>query len=156
MAVIRKATEGDLSRIAEIFVFAKRARYRPIFQNDALCFGALQVLPVMEMLAKELDTLWVYEDDFLWGFVGLENGEIKQLFVDPLLEGHGVGGKLLAFGIREGGQFLWALEKNTRALGLYQKYGFVPTGERAPIEDTGEYAVKLCLVQNQNGEDKTL
>jgi len=154
MAVIRKAEKNDLSRMAEIFVFAKRVHYRPIFRNDAVCFGKLQVLPVAAMLSQRLDTLWVYEDTFLWGFIGLEDGEIKQLFVDPLLEGRGVGGKLLAFGIREGGRYLWALEKNARALALYQKYGFAPTGERSPVEDTGEYAIQLCLNRKRNGEDE--
>ena len=45
---IRKASAQDLSRIAEILVFVKRMKFRPIFQNDAYSFGELQVLPVAE------------------------------------------------------------------------------------------------------------
>ena len=46
--MIRKATIDDLSRIAEILVFVKRMKYRPIFQNDDYSFGELQVLRVAE------------------------------------------------------------------------------------------------------------
>ncbi|MCR4951702.1 MAG: hypothetical protein K6A40_10305 [Solobacterium sp.] len=44
--MIRKAVSHDVSRIAEILVFVKRIRYRPIFQDDEYSFGVLQVLPV--------------------------------------------------------------------------------------------------------------
>jgi putative acetyltransferase len=43
---IRKAVSQDLSRIAEILVFVKRMNYRRTFQDDAVSFGVLQVLPV--------------------------------------------------------------------------------------------------------------
>ena len=146
MDVIRKAGPQDLSRIAEIFVFAKRVHYRAIVQNDALCFQALQVLPAAELFSRQLDTLWVYERGFVQGFMGLaDSGEIKQLFVDPLLEGRGVGGALLTFGVEAGGRFLWALEQNTRALRLYEKHGFVRTGEREPVEGTEVYALRFAL-----------
>ena len=42
--MIRKATPEDLSRIAEILVFVKRIKFRPIFQDDDYSFGELQVL----------------------------------------------------------------------------------------------------------------
>lgn len=143
---IRKAGENDLFRIAEIFVFAKRVHYRAIFQDDMLCFQKLQVCSAAELLSRQLDTLWVYERGFVQGFIGVEDGEIKQLFVDPLLEGHGVGGNLFAFGVEEaGGRFLWALEQNERALKLYEKHGFVHTGERERVEGTDVYAIRLAL-----------
>lgn len=146
MDAIRAAREEDLFRLAEIFVFAKRVHYRPIIQDDALCFRDLQVRPAAEMLAGQLGSLWVYDRDFLWGFVGVEDEEIKQLFVDPLLEGRGVGGKLFAFAAEQrGGRMLWALEENQRALALYQRHGFVPTGGREPVEGTSVYAIQLAL-----------
>lgn len=37
--MIRKATIDDLSRIAEILVFVKRIKFRPIFQNEHYSFG---------------------------------------------------------------------------------------------------------------------
>ena len=46
--MIRKAEKKDISRIAEILVFDKRIKYRPIFKDDAYCFGKLQILAVSE------------------------------------------------------------------------------------------------------------
>ena len=44
--MIRQATDRDLSRIAEILVFVKRMKFRPIFQDDEYSFNELQVLTV--------------------------------------------------------------------------------------------------------------
>lgn len=46
MKQIRRAAPKDASRLAEILIFAKRVAYRPIFQNDAVSFGQMQVLPL--------------------------------------------------------------------------------------------------------------
>ena len=46
--MIRKATLQDISRIAEILVFVKRIKFRPIFKDDDYSFGELQVIPVAE------------------------------------------------------------------------------------------------------------
>ena len=58
--MIRKAKKEDLSRIAEILVFAKRMKYRPIFQNDDYSFGELQVIPVAEQYSSPdiLGNIW--------------------------------------------------------------------------------------------------
>lgn len=44
--MIRKARKEDISRIAEILVFVKRIKFRPIFQDDDFSFGELQVISV--------------------------------------------------------------------------------------------------------------
>ena len=64
---IRRATAQDLSRIAEILVFVKRIKYRPIFRNDAYSFGELQVLSVAEEYGAPdiLSQIWVYDDTHL-------------------------------------------------------------------------------------------
>lgn len=36
--MIRKARKEDISRIAEILVFVKRIKFRPIFQDDDFSF----------------------------------------------------------------------------------------------------------------------
>ena len=45
MDPIRKAELKDVSRIAEILIFTKRTQYRPIFNDDQVSFGEMQVLP---------------------------------------------------------------------------------------------------------------
>lgn len=60
--MIRKARPDDLSRVAEILVFVKRIKFRPIFQDDDYSFGELQVLLVAKQYAELLDRIWVYDD----------------------------------------------------------------------------------------------
>lgn len=52
--MIRKAKCEDLSRIAEILVFVKRMKFRPIFQNDDYSFGELQVLNVAKTYEESI------------------------------------------------------------------------------------------------------
>lgn len=69
---IRKAGTEDISRIAEILVFTKRMNYRSIFRNDKFSFGNLQVLSAAREYINNphlLDSIWVYDDEFVKGLV---------------------------------------------------------------------------------------
>lgn len=147
MGLIRRAEREDVSRIAEILVFAKRVNYRSIFQNDKALFGGLQVLTTAEEYLphpERLETIWVYEDAFVKGFIGVEGEELTKLFVDPFFQGQGIGKRLVDFALEEKEvKFLWALEHNDKAIKFYQKHGFSLTEEREEVEGSGEYAVKL-------------
>ena len=63
-----------------------------------------------------LNQLWVYDDGVVKGFVQTDGTKIKKLFVEPVVQGHGIGASLLAFAVALGADHLWALEKNTRAI----------------------------------------
>ena len=146
MKNIREAAEEDLSRIAEIEIFNYRMNFYPIFQNDAFYFKELQVLTLAEKYETELASIWVYDDGTVKGFIQVANGQIKKLFVEPVLQGNSIGSELLQFAVREqGGEYLWALKKNTRAIAFYQRHGFWLTGEKMPEDDTEEYLVKLHI-----------
>lgn len=99
------------------------------------------------MLAKQerlRDSTYVYDDGAIKGFVRIDGKEVKKLFVEPVLQGQAIGEKLLDFALSEkGAEFLWALEKNTRAIRFYERHGFHLTGEKKPEEDTTEYLVLL-------------
>lgn len=145
---IREATKNDLSRIAEIYVFNNRMNYRPIFHDDFYSFGELQVVPMAnnyfgsEEIMKQLV---VFDDGLIKGFIQMDGVEIRKLYVDTFFQSQGIGEKLINFAIMEHhAEFLWALEKNHRALAFYQKHGFCLTGERAFEEGTTEYLVKLA------------
>lgn len=146
---IRPARAEDASRIAEIWIFAKRAAYRSIFQNDQVSFGEMQVLPLaLELRDREgmRQDLWVYEEGFVKGVVrctGTAEGAlwISDLYVEPFFQGDGVGRALLehcmAMAQGAGKQLrLWVLEKNGRARRFYEKNGFVMTGGRK--EEAGD------------------
>ena len=147
MQHIRKATLQDVSRIAEILVFVKRINFRPIFQNDAYSFGELQVLTVAQEYLDApgvLEHIWVYDDEFVKGLIHIEGKEVKKLYVDHFFESEGIGGKLIEFAIVEFDvQFLWALEKNVRALSFYERHGFCYKGEWEYEEGTPERLLKL-------------
>ena len=63
--MIRKATEEDLSRIAEIFVFNNRINYFPIFKQEEYSFGELQVVSLIEKYFGK--TLWDLAFSLTWG-----------------------------------------------------------------------------------------
>ncbi len=141
---IRKATAEDLARIAEIEIFNYRLNFYPIFREDGFYFRELQVPAVMESYRPVLEEFWVYDDGVVKGFFRAEGRQLKKLFVEPVLQGNAIGAQLLEYAIANNGvTFLWALEKNLRAIAFYRRHGFHVTGERIPGEDTEEYLVRL-------------
>lgn len=142
---IRKATHADLSRIAEIFVFNNRINFFPIFKDEGYSFGDLQVVSLADgYFCEVLQNLWVFDDGLIRGFLEMKGRELHKLYVDPFFQSRGIGGCLIAYAVQElRADHLWALEKNTRAIGFYESHGFRLTGEKQLEEDTMEYLVKL-------------
>ena len=144
MQNIRKAIIDDLARIAEIVIFNYRLNFYPIYKNDDYYFGELQVPKLMDQYESVVDNIWVYDDGAIKGIIQIENKEIKKLFVEPVLQGNNIGSKLLVFAIENHkANTLWALEKNTRAIRFYERYGFRITADKKLEEDTTEYLVRL-------------
>ena len=143
--MIRKATPEALSRIAEILVFVKRIKFRPIFQDDDYSFGELQVLPVAKQYSELLDRIWVYDDNgIVKGLIHIEGEEIKELYVDYFFQGMGLGSKLIEFAKEAYDvRFLWAIEKNTDAIRFYEAHGFRLTEKKQFEEGTTEYLVMM-------------
>ncbi|MCD7994399.1 MAG: GNAT family N-acetyltransferase [Clostridia bacterium] len=147
MTEIRKATQKDISRIAEILVFTKRLNYRSIFHNDQYSFGEMQVLSVAQEYLDNPNTLndiWVYYDEFVRGLIHIEGKEVKKLYVDSFFESEGIGGKLIEFAIQNFDvRYLWVLEKNERAVSFYEKHGFHYKNEWQYEEGTTEHLLKM-------------
>ena len=144
MNYIRQATIDDLVRIAEIFVFNYRLNFYPIFQEDTFYFEELTVFNMVESFAKELDSVWVYDDGVVKGFIQIEKREVRRLFVEPTLQGKSIGADLLEYGIAEKDvDFLWVLEKNIKAIVFYKRHGFDTTNEKKYEEDTIEFLVRM-------------
>ena len=142
MHCIRPAKSQDLARIAEIEIFNYRLNFYPIFQNDAFYFDELQVPRQMQLLQGR--SLYVYDDGVVKGFCKAEDGQLQKLFVEPVLQGRSIGAALLDFAVAQlDVRFLWALEKNTRAIAFYRRHGFRLTEDRKPEDDTEEYLVRL-------------
>ena len=144
---IRKAKIDDLSRIAEIFVFNNRINYFPIFKDEGFSFGELQVVSLADHYFKKdaiLKNIYVFDDGLIRGFLQMNDTEICKLYVDPFFQGKGIGNGIIEYAVKElHANYLWALEKNVRAISFYQRHGFHLTGEKKFEEDTTEYLVKL-------------
>lgn len=154
--MLRPATEADVSRIAEILVFAKRTAYRPIFQNDDFSFNELQVVPLAQELltGHALDEYRVYDDGIVRGVMQIsyvpdeaypESARLLTFYVDPFFQGMGYGGKMMRSFLSEARRrgasciVLWALEKNARARAIYEHFGFEHDGERTYEPETPEF-----------------
>ena len=142
--MIRKANINDLSRIAEIQVFNYRLYFYPIFQSDAYYFGELQVPSLMKEYETQLDSLYVYDDGVVKGFIKIEGTYIARLFVEPVLQNGSIGSQLLDFAVKEhNADHLWTLQKNEKAIRFYERHGFFATGEKKLEEGTAEYLILL-------------
>lgn len=144
MKNIRRATTYDLPRIAEIVIFNYRLNFYPIFQDDDFYFHEMQVVNLIDTYKELVESMWVYDDGVVKGFIQVENGEIKKLFVEPVLQGKAIGTFLLNYAMNEhNANNLWALEKNVRAIRFYERHGFHMTADKKFEEGTTEYLVYL-------------
>lgn len=144
--MIRRAKEEYVSRIAEILVFVKRIKFRPIFQDDAYSFGELQVLPVAKRYLEsgKLNHMLVYDDGIVKGLVRIERNEIAELYVDYFFQNQGIGSALIEYAKENYPvTFLWAIEKNVDAIRFYEAHGFHLTDTKKFEEGTTEYLVKM-------------
>ncbi len=145
-AHIRRATQEDISRIAEILVFAKRMKYRSIFNDDAYLFGELQVLPVAKKYIENgfLNNMFLYDDGIVKGLIRIEKEEIIELYVDHFFQGEGIGSELIEYAKENYSvNYLWTIEKNIDAVRFYEAHGFHLTDTRKLEEGTTEYIVMM-------------
>ena len=73
--MIRKATDADAGRMAEIIVYNNRINYYPIFGDIEYSFGEFNVLDVCRSFLDDrqfMDGSWVFEEDTTEYLVKLE------------------------------------------------------------------------------------
>ena len=78
MNYIRQAKYDDIDRIAEILVFNYRLNFYPIFRDDGFYFEELTVVKQKATYEHELDSIWVYDDGVVKGFIQIENAQVKN------------------------------------------------------------------------------
>ena len=129
---IRRARPEDMCRMAEIFVYANRLNYFPIFGDEAYSFSQLQVSAVLADFSGwigEMEKAYVWDDGIVRGFVVSAGGEVYKLYVDSFFSGRGIGGALLEFAVAQtGASRLWVLEKTGRPGPFTKSTDFCPRG----------------------------
>ena len=152
--MLRKAEKKDINRIAEIIIFTKRQTYRPIFKNDNVSFNVMQVgLEILRLNQEgELDNLYVYDDGIVKAIITIkpdgENVWLTDFYVDPFFQGEGIGTTVLNTIVEQyKGKKIHAnpLDKNTRTVEYYEKYGFEYTGNKEEFLDSGFYMLDYCF-----------
>jgi GNAT superfamily N-acetyltransferase len=75
-------------------------------------------------------------DDRLVAFIAWRNGYyLAQLFVDPEYQGKGIGTCLLDEFVKRAERTHLEVRSSINAVDFYRKYGFVPTGEAAEVNN---------------------
>lgn len=85
------------------------------------------------------------------GFVGVADGKIEMLFIDPASRGRGVGKALLAHAIDAmAADALDVNEQNVQAVGFYRHAGFEVVG-RSPLDGQGRPFPLLHMAWRRGG-----
>jgi Acetyltransferases len=151
---VRRATNSDINRIAEIIVFTKRLKFRSIFNDDNYLFNTLNVVAVSEETAqRKIENIFVYDDGIVKGMlyfqdVSITKSELCELYVDACFERNGIGQSLIKYYEQQCERKrieiieLWSIEKNIAANMFYEAMNYKRTDEKRLIEKTSEYEVK--------------
>lgn len=137
---MRCASLGDVSRLAEIEVLARRTALKGLVDDTSL-FSDLTVMKrAMELMASgALENVYVDEFSGLirgYARLGWEGDmmQIEELWSDPLLDSDASARRMLSFclGIakaRQAGQvYIWVPQEMSRAEDFLNGYGFHPDG----------------------------
>ena len=155
--MIRPMTMEDVARVAEIHVFGWRSTARGVV-SDKFLFEELSVVDSLGFLEKAVadeDTdCFVYDDGIIKGYLMMGKCKedantlmLKAVYVDPQMQGVGVGFALLDFfeqtakdcgctAIR-----LLVVEGNKAARSFYKRNGYVLDGTRNYLEKMDTYDV---------------
>ncbi|WP_292894946.1 MULTISPECIES: acetyltransferase [unclassified Nitratireductor] len=135
MSEIRKSRKDDLVDLIEIWRRSVRATHDFLSESD---FRAIEA-DVAGTYLPGAD-LWVAvdEEDSPLAFMGLCEGHIDSLFVDPDSRGTGLGARLIAHAREVAGRHITldVNEQNELALGFYRKMGF-EVKARSPRDGAG-------------------
>lgn len=98
----------------------------------------------MKEYKAAIDSLYVYDDGVVKGFIKIEGTYIARLFVEPVLQNGSIGSQLLEYATKEhNADHLWALQKNEKAIRFYERHGFNATGEKKLEDGTTEYLILM-------------
>ena len=117
--MIRRATSDDADALGGLFARARdEMSYLPRIPDDDR--------PKLGGWIVDRHEVWIADEGGVAGFAGLSPGWLDHLYVDPAIQGRGIGGALLnhAKALQPGGLQLWVFQKNDGARRFYARHGF--------------------------------
>lgn len=124
--LIRPARPDDALRLLEVWEAAVRATHHFLAEEDVVFYRGVirdNYLPTADLYAA------VEDQDRPVGFLGLYEGDIEALFVDPARHGRGVGRALLEHARALQPHLTVSVnEQNLQARGFYEAMGFREVG----------------------------
>lgn len=141
---LRDSTAADTDVLFEIWRRAVLATHDFVSAADLDTFTRVVR---KDYLPNAVFRVAVDDNDRPQAFMGMSEGNIDSLFVDPALHGQGIGRLLIEYAKQRnpGGLTVDVNEQNEQALGFYRKMGFRVT-RRSPVDDTGKPYPLLSLV----------
>jgi putative acetyltransferase len=121
--VISPTRPQDISELVEIWEASVRATHHFLSEDDIAFFKPLvrdEFIPMLHVdCARD-------KNGRICGFVGVTEGKIEMLFIDPASRGRGIGKILLQHAVDAlGATEVDVNEQNEQAVGFYQHMGFV-------------------------------
>lgn len=153
---LRTATPADLAGVVEVFLGCWRGSYAEVLPAPLVALMSDERARELwqRVLASPEGTVLVAErEGELIGLVrytcGQAEGYVPSLYVSPLAQGTGVGGRLLeaaADAFRDAGlatAYLWVFAGNQPSIGFYAARGWLPDGGTRVEEEFGEPELRL-------------
>ncbi len=119
--MLQTSTEEDFAVLIEIWERSVRATH--VFLPEAE-INELKPLILNEYF-KHVSLYKYVKDGQIVGFMGTSSDNIEMLFIEPAFRGQGIGKALTLFAMNKLNiEKVDVNEKNTQAVGFYQKLGF--------------------------------
>jgi GNAT superfamily N-acetyltransferase len=121
MPAPRRATAADADAVADVFLAARAAMtYLPELHTDD------ETRAFFGTVVSDAEVWVVDADGGVAGFAALGRDELEHLYVQPRLQGRGLGTALLdvAKERRPSGLELWVFQPNEGARRFYERHGF--------------------------------
>lgn len=131
--IIRKASPADFPALTGIWSRSVKATHDFLPEADFLTIQrALAELyfPAVELWLAEMAGEPV-------GFMGMADGKVEMLFVEPEVFGKGAGKMLFDHALARGATLVDVNEQNPRAVAFYLRQGFEVMA-RSPVDATGK------------------
>jgi len=139
--LIRTYTANDTDALIAIWDKAE-AQAHPFLPKDVRD----QVRKDMRDIYLPNAETWVLEHDAQpVGFIAMIGTEIGGLFLDPLLQGKGLGRQMVDYVVALKGPLTVEVFKDNKiGLPFYERYGFIVTGEGA-FDASGDETFKMAM-----------